>query len=72
LHKAPAQIPVILGSLRQELLSEREQLRRKIRRYQDPHHIQITAKGLCQFSHRVRLGNIADEFLSDSNPANHT
>jgi hypothetical protein len=46
MRKAPAEIPVVLGNLRQELVSEREQLRRKIRRCHDPHHVQVTSKGL--------------------------
>lgn len=46
MRKAPSQIPIVLGNLRQELLSEKETLRRKIRRCHDPHHVQITHKGL--------------------------
>jgi hypothetical protein len=46
MRKAPSQIPVALGNLRQEIMSEKEQLRRKIRRCHDPHHVQITSRGL--------------------------
>jgi hypothetical protein len=46
MRKAPSQIPVALGNLRQELLSEKETLRRKIRHCHDPHHVHIAHKGL--------------------------
>jgi len=58
MRKAPSQIPVVFGNLRQELLSERAQLRRRIRRCRDPHHVQITHKGLM-----TRLGPRKEEVL---------
>ena len=42
MRAAPREIPLVLGNIRQELISEREQLRRKIRRCTDINHIQIT------------------------------
>ena len=52
MRAAPRQIPITLGNIRQELISEREQLRRKIRRCTDAHHIQIT----------TGAGNVAGNF----------
>lgn len=58
MRKAPTQIPVALGNLRVELMAEREQLRRKIRHCHDPHHVQITSKGLM-----TRKGPRSEEVL---------